>query len=95
MLRRSTRGDSLVELIVALVILEIVGAAALAAAFTVERLNRRSSDGAATDAARWHDYRAAETSPGCVAAARPDSVPLAFTATVARPALSALIRCGR
>ena len=92
---RSLQGESLVELIVALVILEIVGAAALAAALTVARVNRHAANGAADDAARWHDYRAAEASTGCIDAVRPDSVPLRVLATADRPPLETLLRCGR
>lgn len=91
----SRRGESLVELIVALVILEIVGAATLAAAFTVERIGRRAAAGAADDAVRWHDYRAAEINPVCSGAVAPDTVPLLFGATTNRPALATLLRCGR
>jgi hypothetical protein len=93
--RISHRGESLIELIVALVILEIVGAAALAAALTVAHIDRHASAGAADDATRWHDYRVAETAPDCVAASAPDTVPLSFPATADRPPLETLIRCGR
>ena len=92
---RSTRGDSLIELIVALVILEVVGAAALAAAFTVEHLNRHATGGSADDAVRWHDYRAAETRDSCVAATRPDTIVLNFPQTLDRSSLETVIRCGR
>ncbi len=92
---RSRRGESLVELIVALVMLEIVGAAALAATLAAERLGRHAVAGSTADAARWHDYRARETDPACVAAATPDSVPLVFLATPERSALVTLVRCGR
>ena len=95
MSQRRSRGESLVELIVALVILEIVGAAALAAALTVARVNRHAVAGAADDAARWHDYRTAESAAGCVDAVAPDSVPLLFSATADRPSLETVLRCGR
>lgn len=89
------RGESLVELMVALVILEIVGAASLAAALTVERVGRHAAGGAADDALRWHDYRAREIDALCTGAPAPDSVPLRFAATADRPALETLLRCGR
>ena len=92
---RSKNGESFIELLVALVILEIVGAAALAAALTVARVNRHAANGAADDAARWHDYRAAESVSGCVDAVLPDSIPLRFLATSDRPPLETLLRCGR
>ena len=95
MFRLSRRGDSLIELIVALVVLEILGATALAAALTIEHRNRHATRGGADDAARWHDYRAAETLGACVTAAAPDSVPLVFAETPDRPRLEAVLRCGR
>ena len=91
----SRRGDSLVELIVALVILEVVGAAALAAALTIEHLNRHAVRGSADDVTRWHDYRVAETEDGCVAALAPDSTPLIFAPTPDRPLLQTAVPCGR
>jgi hypothetical protein len=92
---RCRRGESLIELIVALVIIEVVGAASLAAAFTVERLGRRAAQGGAEDAARWHDYRARETDSTCTRALAPDSVSLVFPRTAERPAFETLVRCGR
>jgi Tfp pilus assembly protein PilV len=89
------RGDSLIELLVALVLLEIVGTLALGAVLSVERANRRAALGAAQDRVRWESYRAAEVSPGCVGAATPTAVPFALPATLERPAMSTLLRCGR
>jgi len=95
MSRHPARGESLIELIVALVLLEIVGATALAAALTVARIDRHAAAGTADDATRWHDYRVAETAPDCAAALVPDTLPLSFPATPDRPPLETLIRCGR
>lgn len=92
---RSTRGDSLVELIVALVVLEIAGAAALAAALTAEHIDRRATRGAAADVARWQAYRVAETAAGCTAAPNPDTIVVTYPVTPERPALATLVRCGR
>lgn len=92
---RSRRGESLIELIVALVVLEVVGAASLAAALAAERLGRHAEHGGVVDAARWSDYRARETEPACVNAPAPDSIPLVFPVTPDRPALATLLRCGR
>jgi hypothetical protein len=91
--RRS--GESLVELIVALVVLEVIGSAALAAALTVEQLNRRATQGAAVDMTRWLTYRVAESAGSCVTAPSPDTIPLLFAATAERPQFTAMIRCGR
>jgi len=95
MLQASRRGESLVELLIALLILEIAGAGALAAALTVERLGRHAARGAADDATRWQAYRAGEMTSACVLAPAPDTVPLTFLATPDRPALVTEQRCGR
>lgn len=91
----SRRGESFIELLVALVILEIAGAAALAAAFTAERFGRHATAGAAVDVARWRDYRTAETIAACVGAPLPDTVALRFAPTPDRAALATAVRCGR
>ncbi|MGH7582460.1 MAG: prepilin-type N-terminal cleavage/methylation domain-containing protein [Gemmatimonadales bacterium] len=90
----SHRGESLVELLVALVILEIAGVAALATALTVERIGRRVERGSAEDTRRWVDYRQRESDTACVAAAAPDTVRINYPATAERPAFSAVVRCG-
>lgn len=95
MLVLSRRGETLIELIVALVVLELAGAAALAAALTAERLDRHATRGAAEDAARWQRYRELETLPSCVNAPVPDTIPLVFPPTVDRPTLPTAGRCGR
>src|SRR5690242_363456 len=91
----SRRGESFVELIAALLILELLGAAMLATALNTERLQRHAARGSSEDAARWQTYRAAEAQPSCVMASLPDSVPLQFSATTDRPALLTLVRCGQ
>lgn len=91
---RGRRGESLIELIVALVVLELIGAAALGAALAAERIGRRGAAGGAEDAARWQAYRAVETDSACHAALRPDTIPLRFGATPERPALETVVRCG-
>jgi hypothetical protein len=88
------RGDSLVELIIALVLLECIGAAALATALAVERFDRHARAGAAADAARWAEYRRAETAPACVTAADPDTGVAILPATADRPSLNVVWRCG-
>lgn len=89
------RGESLVELIVALLILELVGAASLATALAVERLTRRAARAEATDAQRLATYRARETDSACVRDTLADTAHLAFAATPDRPALELAVRCGR
>jgi hypothetical protein len=92
---RRRRGESLIELIVALVILELAGAAALATALAVERFDRHAARGAADDAARWQSYRERETLPACTGAPAPDTVALLFPPTPDRPSLATVLRCGR
>ncbi|HEY3933614.1 MAG TPA: hypothetical protein VGL65_03270 [Gemmatimonadales bacterium] len=94
MLSSSRQGDSLIELIVALVLLECIGAAALATALAVERLDRHAMGGAMTDAARWEEYRDAETGSTCAGTDTPDTGATVFPATADRPALSVTWRCG-
>lgn len=91
----SRRGESFIELLVALLILEVAGAAALAAAFTAERFGRHATAGAAVDAARWRDYRTAETMLACAGAPVPDTVTLLFPATPDRQSFATAVRCGR
>ncbi len=90
----SRRGESLVELIVALVLLEIAGTLALAAALSTERLSRHAAFGSAEDQRRWEVYRAAELAPACTSARAPTAVPLTLPATPDRPALATTLRCG-
>jgi hypothetical protein len=92
---RSRCGETLIELIVALVVLELAGAAALATALTAERLDRHAARGAAEDAARWERYRVLETLPLCVNLPQPDTMPLVFPQIVDRPTLATTARCGR
>ena len=91
----SRRGESLIELIVALILLEVAGTLALAAALSIERVGRRASAGAAQDRARWESYRAAEVAPGCIEATTPSAVPFSLPASPERPATMAQLRCGR
>jgi hypothetical protein len=90
----SRRGDSLIELIVALLVLELAGAAALATALAAERLSRHGTGGARDDVARLSTYRAGETDSACVHAATADTVAFDFPATADRPALHLVWRCG-
>lgn len=89
------RGDSLIELLVALVLLEIAGTFALAAVLSIERASRRAALGAAQDRARWESYRAAEVSPACIQTGNPTVVPFSLPATPERPAMATLLRCGQ
>lgn len=95
MYHRSRRGESLIELVVALVLLELAGAMALGAALTANRAQRHASEGAADDAARWTTYREAEVAMPCIVSATPLAMVLPLPATAIRPALMTSVRCGR
>ncbi|MES2305561.1 MAG: hypothetical protein V4558_08635 [Gemmatimonadota bacterium] len=89
------KGSSLVELVVALLLLELAGAAALAAALTADRLGRRAQSASATDADRWERYRAAETAASCRNAAAPRATSLLLPESADRDSLRLVVRCGR
>lgn len=88
-------GTSLVEVILALVILTIAGMATHAALMLTERLGQRAAAGTATDRVRWETVQVAAAAPACRNAPSPVAVPLMLPATANRPALTAYIRCGR
>lgn len=91
----STKGTSLVEVLVALTILTIAGAATHGALLLTERLGRQAAAGSATDRLRWETVQAAATAPACRAAPAPSAVSLTLPATADRPALTTWIRCGQ
>jgi Tfp pilus assembly protein PilV len=91
----TTRGFSLIEAVVALVILEVAILATVAALLQVELLRRRAAGGAAADAARWQAWHNALSAPSCRGAAAPAAVPLTLPSTAFRPALPATLSCGR
>jgi len=88
-------GTSLVEVLVALTILTIAGAATHAALLLTERLGRQAASGSATDRLRWETVQAAATAPACRTAPAPTAVALTLPATADRPALTTWIRCGQ
>lgn len=94
-LATNRHGTSLVEVLVALTILTMAGAATHAAMILVERMGRQAAAGSATDRLRWETVQAAATAPACRHAAAPTAIPLTLPATAERPVLTAWIRCGR
>lgn len=92
---KSLHGVSLVELLVALLLLELAGAAALTTALTTHRLNRTIATGTVTDIHRWTAVRAAEADSGCRNTSTPRAVSFPLAATASRPALAITLRCGR
>lgn len=87
-------GVSLVELLVALLLLELAGAAALTTAFTTHRLNRSIAAGTTTDLERWSLVRAAEADSSCRNSPIPVARSFPLVATSSRPALTVTLRCG-
>ncbi len=89
------RGVSLVELLVALTLLEVAAGLGLAATLTAFRLDRIARLRALTDLARRDSVAAARATPSCRLAPVPLVVPLVLPAAPARPSLATAIRCGR
>lgn len=92
---RGTSGFSLIEAVVALVILEVAVVVTIGALLQVELLRRRASGGAAADAARWQAWHGAQHATTCRAATVPAAVPLTLPASTNRPVLAATLSCGR
>ena len=92
---RSTRGFSLIEAVVALLILEVAVVVTIGALVQVELLRRRAASGAAADAARWQAWHGALLAPSCRGASVPVAVPLTLPGSAHRPALPATLSCGR
>ena len=88
-------GLSLIELLVAVVIIEVAALGALGAAFQVARLNAHATRAAAIDAARWATWQGASMAPSCRDAAQPIATPLMLPAAPPRTALPAVLSCGR
>lgn len=91
---RDHRGTSLVELIVALLLLELAGAMALVGAVTVRRVDRRTAQRSAAQEARWARYHEAELAPACTEAGSPAATPILLGDGRNGPPLQATIRCG-
>lgn len=90
-----TAGTSLLEVIVALVLLEFLAVATLHSVLHTQRLARTIAATGAVDIARLESVRVAAAHPGCRDAAVPTLVPLALDAAPRRPAITVLLRCGR
>lgn len=89
------RGATLLELLVALLLLELIGLSALSAALTADRIGRRLGLATQTDTERWARLRAAEVDAGCADTMPPRLGAVAWTAAPDRPAASIAIRCGQ
>ncbi|MBK6494734.1 MAG: hypothetical protein IPO52_03230 [Gemmatimonadetes bacterium] len=89
------RGASLLELLVALLLLELVGLGALSAALTADRIGRRLGLASQTDAERWSRLRASAVDPGCDDSLPPRLGSVDWPAATDRPAATVLVRCGQ
>lgn len=89
------RGATLLELLVALLLLELIGLGALSAALTADRIGRRLGLATQTDTERWAQLRAAQVAPGCADTLAPRLGTVAWTATPERPAATLAVRCGQ
>jgi len=87
-------GLSLVELVVAVLLIELAAVAALGTMLRVERQAQRTARGATADLARWHAYHQAWRSAPCTGGS-PLAVLLDLPATPDRPAFPAILQCGR
>jgi Tfp pilus assembly protein PilX len=94
-LPRVRAGTSLIELLVALVLLDLLAITALHSVLTTQRIARTAAAGTATDLARLEAFRAAAADPTCRAASSATLRTLSFGAAPTRPAVTVVVRCGR
>lgn len=89
------RGATLIELIVALLLLEFAGLIAVTAALQVGRTRIRLAEGAAFDLARLDTLATIEADSVCRTTTAPTAVQVILPAGNGRPAFDARVRCGR
>lgn len=92
---RARAGTSLIELLVALVLLDLLALGTLHSVLTTHRIARAVAAGAAVDVARLVQVRAAAADPGCRSAPSPTLRSLSLAGGPTRPAFTVVIRCGR
>lgn len=92
---RGRVGLALVEVLVALGVLELVAVALLAALLAVQRLDGAARIRSATDLGRRDTVALEAASPACRTAPAATTVPLLLPSAPGRPALPITIRCGR
>lgn len=89
------RGASLVELIGALVVLELTGLLAMTAALAVGRGQRHADRVGRLDIARLDSVATAQAAPACRNSPTARAQPVTLPSGPGRPALTVSIRCGR
>lgn len=88
-------GTSLIEVLVALVIVSIAALALGAGATVIGRIHARLDAAAAVDLARENTIRLARRSPACLDGGSPRMETLVLPAAGTRGEIALAIRCGR
>ena len=91
---RNNRGISLVELLIALLLLELAATATLHGVLLVQRQRRATLAHIRTDHARLAAIRDASADPTCLQSPVTDYRTLVLPPAVGRDALTVLVRCG-
>ena len=91
----SCRGTSLVELLVALVLVGIAAGASLGASLAAIRLDRATRLRSTIDLARHDSVAVAAAAPACRGAVAPGTLRVALPAGPGREPLAVVHRCGR
>ena len=94
-MRRARAGTSLIELLVALVLLDLLALATLHSVLATQRIARGVAAGAAIDMTRLETFRFAAADPGCRDAPSATLRALSLAAHANRPAMTVVVRCGR
>lgn len=93
--RHPRRGTTLIELIVALLLLEFAGLIAVTAALQVGRTRTRLQQGAAFDLARLDTVALIGADSSCRRAVVPTALQVVLPPGRGRPALDTRVGCGR
>jgi type II secretory pathway component PulJ len=88
-------GTSLLEMLVALVLLELLAVGTMHAVLQTQRIARRVAAGGAVDVARLEAVRQAAAAPDCRDAAEPRVASINLPAAAQRPAMVVQVPCGR
>lgn len=95
MLSPSRTGTSLIEMLVALLLLDLLAITTLHSVLQVRRIAQGVAAGSHADVARLEAVRLAAAAVSCRDAASPALVPLTLPGVTHRPAVTVLLRCGR
>lgn len=84
----------MVELVVAVLLLELVVVASVSAMIAIERISRESTARSRVDSERWQAWHDSERGPACTGGP-PAAAALVFPASPGRASLAVALRCGR